>query len=195
METPAMVPTSGKDSEGGHEKKSLRSPILLSGIIVVAALSAYVFYGFNGDSFDLSDRKALLIVTDSMDGDVTEYKVDSFPEHTMVMVKGLSDSEKQDIQVGDVLSFRQGNILNHHRVVEVHTDEGYVITKGDNPNITTTEHVELSSVNGEVVGTNHVLGVVVTFVKENAMIVLAVFFALSAAMILAWVFKGESSRR
>ena len=95
-----MVPMEGYVSEGGHEKMSLRSPILLSGIIIVAALSAYVFCGFNG----------------------------------------------------------------------------------------------ITSVNGEVAGILDA-GVVASFVKENALIVPAVLLALSSALVLRGIFKGESSRR
>ena len=36
------------DCEGGHVDQSLRSPILLPDITIVAALSAYGFCGFNG---------------------------------------------------------------------------------------------------------------------------------------------------
>lgn len=193
-----------KNGSGDESRKrSLRSPILLSGVIIVVALSAYGFYGFNGNSFDLSDRQVLLIVTDSMDGDVKAYSIDSFPKDTFVMVHRLSDDGKRGIEVGDVISFEQmvgsQKVLNHHRVIETHISEdfgtSYVITKGDNPDITTTETVSLSSVNGEIIGTNHAAGVVVSFVKENTMIVLGVIFALLAAFVLKWMFSGESSRR
>ena len=95
-----MVPIQYYGGEGGHATESLRSPILLSGIIIVAALSAFVFCGFNG----------------------------------------------------------------------------------------------ITAVNGEVAGI-YDTGVVASFVKENALIVPAVLFALSSALVLRGIFKGESSRR
>ena len=140
--------------------------------VIVAAFCIYTFYDLNGDSFDLSDREALLIVTSSMDGNVTEYDIDSFPKDTFIMVKHLSEEGKLDIRVGDVLSFQYNGILDHHRVVELHFDQGYVVTHGDNA--TSSEPVNLSQINGKVVGTNHWLGVTVSFVKDNFLIVIAV---------------------
>ena len=160
------------------EGKSKRKTVFTVAIVViVAVLCAYTFYDLNGGSFDLSDREALLIVTDSMDGDVTTFDIDSFPENTFVMVKHLSEQEKLQIQIGDVLSFRYNGILDHHRVIETHFDQNYVITHGDNTH--SSENVPLSSINGEVIGTNHWLGVLVSFVKDNFLIVIAVLAAIA----------------
>ena len=69
-----MVPTSGKDSEGGHEKKSLRSPILLPEINIAAALSTYEFCGFDGRTLDVSDRQVVTMTAEhenlSVNGEV-----------------------------------------------------------------------------------------------------------------------------
>ena len=45
-------------------------------------------------------------------------------------------TSKEDIHVGDVVTFRRDDILIAHRVVEIGSDEdgGYFITKGDNNN-------------------------------------------------------------
>ncbi|MDO8549449.1 MAG: signal peptidase I [Ignavibacteria bacterium] len=45
-------------------------------------------------------------------------------------------ASKEDIHVGDVVTFRREGILIAHRVVEIGSDEdgGYFITKGDNNN-------------------------------------------------------------
>lgn len=161
-------------SEGDSKRKTV---ITVAIVVIVASFCVYTFYDLNGGSFDLSDREALLIVTDSMDGDVTEYDIDSFPKNTFVMVKHLSEPEKLQIQVGDVLSFRYNGILDHHRVVEIHFDQGYVVTHGDNTH--SSENVSLSSINGEVIGTNHWLGALVSFVKDNFLIVIAVIAAIA----------------
>ncbi len=145
--------------------------------VIVAAFCLYTFYDLNGNSFDLSDREALLIVTSSMDGNVTEYDIDSFPKDTFIMVKHLSEQEKLDVKIGDVLSFKYNGILDHHRVVETHFDQGYVVTHGDNTH--SSENVSLASINGEVIGTNHWLGAVVSFVKDNFLIVIAVIAGIA----------------
>jgi len=156
-------------AEGSSKRKTIFSVIAM---VIVASLCAYTFYDLNGKSFDLSDREALLIVTDSMDGDVKSFDIDSFPRNTFVMVKHLTDQEKLDVKIGDVLSFQYNGILDHHRVIETHFDQGYVVTHGDNTH--SSENVSLASINGEVVGTNHWLGVLVSFVKDNFLIVIAV---------------------
>ncbi len=161
-------------AEGSSKKKTIFSVIAM---VIVASLCVYTFYDLNGKSFDLSDREALLIVTDSMDGDVKTFNIDSFPRNTFVMVKHLSDQEKLDVKIGDVLSFKYNGILDHHRVVETHFDQGYVVTHGDNTH--STENVSLASINGEVVGTNHWLGVLVSFVKDNFLIVIAVIATIA----------------
>ncbi|MBR6214530.1 MAG: S24/S26 family peptidase [Candidatus Methanomethylophilaceae archaeon] len=161
-------------SEGDGKRKTV---ITVAIVVIVASFCVYTFYDLNGGSFDLSDREALLIVTDSMDGDVTKYDIDSFPKNTFVMVKHLSEQEKLQIHIGDVLSFRYNGILDHHRVIETHFDQGYVITHGDNTH--SSENVTLSSINGEVIGTNHWLGALVSFVKDNFLIVIAVIAAIA----------------
>ena len=181
----------------GFDRKRFYSALGTATVLVIVIFAAYGFYGFNGDSFDLTDRQVLLIVTDSMDGDVTEYAIDSFPEDTFVMIHRLSDSKKMNLEVGDVISFEQTvgsqRILNHHRIIETHFTEdvstSYVITKGDNPNITTTETVYLSEINGEVIGTNHAAGVVASFLKAYWYIVLGVIFAVLALFIIKWALQ------
>jgi len=161
-------------AEGSSKRKTIFSVIAM---VIVASLCVFTFYDLNGKSFDLSDREALLIVTDSMDGDVKTFDIDSFPRNTFVMVKHLSDQEKLDVKIGDVLSFKYNGILDHHRVVETHFDQGYVVTHGDNTH--STENVSLASINGEVVGTNHWLGVIVAFVKDNFLLVIAVIATIA----------------
>ncbi len=161
-------------TEGSSKRKTIFTVIAL---VIVASFCIYTFYDLNGKSFDLSDREALLIVSDSMDGDVTEYDIDSFPKDTFVMVRHLSEQEKLEVKIGDVLSFRYNGIMDHHRVIETHFDQSYVVTHGDNTH--STENVSLSAINGEAIGTNHWLGALVSFVKDNFLIVIAVIAAIA----------------
>jgi hypothetical protein len=178
-------------TEDTEKEKGLKPKTVIGivAVVIVAALSAYVFYDFNGHSFDVSDREVLLIMTDSMDGDNTEYKIHSFPKNTLVMVKHLSEEEKQDIQIGDVISFHYESILIHHRVIELHMDQGYVNTQGDNR--TVRELVYLSDVNGEVIGTSYWLGVLTAFVKTYFFFILAAFCVLMAL----WIVRDEFPRK
>ena len=161
-------------AKGGIKRRTVFSITLL---VVLASLCAYTFYDLNGKSFDITDRQALLIVSSSMDGDTTGFEINSFPKDTFIMVKHLSEQEKREIHIGDVLSFQYNNILDHHRVIETHFDQGYVVTHGDNTH--SSENVSLSAINGKVIGTNHTLGVVVSFIKDNFLIVIAVIATIA----------------
>jgi len=50
----------------------------------------------------------------------------------------IKPESTNDIEVGDIISFRRGNLLIVHRVIEKDEDEDgiYFVTKGDNTNIT-----------------------------------------------------------
>ena len=168
----------GELSEGKANKRIIEVLI----VVFVVIVAAYVFYDFNGHSFKVSDRQVLLIVSDSMDGDVTEFDIDSFPKNTMVMVEHLSEDEMMELQVGDVISFKYGSILDHHRITELHLESGYVVTKGDNfEKYHSEETVHFSDINGKVVGTSHALGVLTSFVKEHYIIVIAAIAVLAIA--------------
>ena len=58
-----MLPIKKDDSNAGRVEKSLRSPILLPEINIVAALSAYEFCGFDGCTFGVSDPKSVSVET------------------------------------------------------------------------------------------------------------------------------------
>lgn len=153
---------------------------------VAIACGLYLFH-FNGDSVSPADRQVVLVVTDSMDGDVREYEIDSFPADTLVMVKHLSDYERQFLRVGDVVSYRDGDTLVHHRVVQV--NEGSVYVHGDNNH--STEIVMLDDINGRVIGTSPVLGHALALVSNNFIAFLAVLFVIAAAIAVYGVYRAD----
>ena len=145
---------------GKLDKKRLVALIIIA---IVAASIFTVFYHMNENSADFRHREIRIIITDSMDGDPMPYDIETIPVDTLVMVHKISDSEKEDIQVGDVIQFWYAGLLDHHRVVENNVEEHYMVTKGDNSS--TTEHVSYDKIRGVVVGTNHLLGQVFIFVR------------------------------
>jgi len=166
--------------------------IVIVAVLIVAAV--FTLYDLNGNSFDLSDRHILLIVTDSMDGDNDSYAIHSFPKDTFVMVEELSQEQiPSEIAVGDVIAFDQGGFQNHHRVISIHLEDGYVQTKGDNAPL--PEDVPLQSIKGKVVGTNHILGVVVSFLLHHTFIVLATMFTITAVDYILWVLRDEKKKQ
>ncbi|AMK13541.1 signal peptidase I [methanogenic archaeon mixed culture ISO4-G1] len=167
------------------QKRKTKRVVAAVIIVAVVALAVYTFYDFNGHSLDPSDRQVLLIVTDSMDGNVTEYEIDSFPKNTLIMVKHLSAEEIGEIKIGDVLSFKMADgKLNHHRVIGFHLDDpsgAWIETTGDNPSYYSTDHVNLNDINGKVIGTMQWIGHLVTFVKQNFLLVIALLAGVAIA--------------
>lgn len=72
-------------------------------------------------------RGFLAVASDSMEGD----KEDSFFKGDLLFVNILSDSERENLAVGDVVTFYDTNLkaLNTHRIVEI--DGNFVATQGD----------------------------------------------------------------
>jgi signal peptidase len=58
------------------------------------------------------------------------------------------DTSDRDVFVGDVISFRAGNLLVSHRVIEI-TEQGYK-TKGDNNDVADAGIVKDSCVEGKI---------------------------------------------
>ena len=148
-------------------------------IAIIAGSIFTVFYHMNGNSADFRHREVRIIITDSMDGDPMPYEIETIPVDTLVMVHKISDSEKEDIQVGDVIQFWYAGLLNHHRVIENNVEGHYVVTKGDNS--PSTENVSYDKIRGVVVGTNHFLGQVFIFVKVYVLFILVLIAVLYIA--------------
>lgn len=163
------------------KKRIGRKTIIIAAVAVaLAALTVFTIYDMNGHSLDLRDREVRLIVTDSMDGEPMSYDISTIHKNSLVMVKFLSDDEKRNLKEGDVIQFWYHGILNHHRVVAVNEDS--VVTHGDNTS--TTETVKFSDIRGEVVGENHAVGEVFTFVKTYALVIIAFIVVLFIGSLL-----------
>ena len=165
----------------------MKSKYLAAICIVVAAFSVYVVWDFNGGSFDFSDRQLVLVVTDSMDGDVHDYDIGSFPADTLVMIEHLDDQEKIFLRLGDVISYHDHGTLVHHRVFQVEHD--YVYVHGDNNH--STEKVLMEDINGKVVGTNWILGHSLAMISANFLVFLAAMFVIGSVVIVYAVFSDK----
>ena len=179
-----------RDTDGRHFGR--KTVVILAVALVLAVLSVSAFYNANGHSLDLRDREVRLIVTDSMDGERMPYSVPTIPKDSLVVVKLISDGEKAELQTGDVIQFRYGSVLNHHRVVTNNVEEGYVITHGDNTD--SDEKVYYSAIRGEVMGANHAAGEVVTFVKTYVFVIIAVIAVLFIGSLLVDEIRREKEK-
>ena len=169
-----------------------KTVVVLAVALVLAVLSVSAFYTANGNSLDVKDREVRLIVTDSMDGERMPYSVPTIPKDSLVVVRLISDDEKSELKEGDVVQFRYGSVLNHHRVVSNNVEEGYVITHGDNTD--SNEKVYYSAIRGEVMGANHAAGEVVTFVKDYVFVIIAAIVVLFIGSLLVDEIRREKQK-
>ena len=178
-------------SEKDTRRIGRKTVVVVAVALVLSALTVYTFYNMNDQSLDVKNREIRLIVTDSMDGEPKgEYKVPTIQKDSLVVVKFLSDDEKSNIEVGDVVQFRYNGILNHHRVIETGTD--YVITQGDNTS--STELVQFSDIRGEVQGADHNAGMVFTFVKNYVYVIIAFIVVLFIGSLLIDEIRSEKKK-
>ena len=177
-------------SETKTRRVGRKTIVLVAVALVLSALTVYTFYNINGHSFDVTNREVRLIITDSMEGEPTSYDVATIEKDSLVMVRFLSDEEKYDLKQGDVVQFNAGSILNHHRVVENHPEEGYVITKGDN-NPANDRPVYYADIRGEVVGSDHMAGEIFTFVKNYYLVIIAAIVVLYIGSLLIEEIRRE----
>ena len=160
-------------------------------VIIALAFAGCIAYDLNGQSFDFSNSHPVLVVSDSMDGDVIGYDIDSFPSNTLVMVQELADYEKGFLREGDVIAYHNGSMLSVHRVVKV--DDGYVYVHGDNNH--STEMISVADVEGRIVGASHILGEIASFIGGNVFLFLAVGFAICSVPIALRVYTAPRSQK
>ena len=81
----------------------------------------------NDDVANIFGKGFLPVITDSMEGN----EPDSFEKGSLIFVDVLSDKEKENLAVGDVITFYDFELkaLNTHRIVEI--NDSYVVTQGD----------------------------------------------------------------
>ena len=168
-----------------------KTVIIVAVALVLSVLTVYTFYNMNGQSLDVKNREVRLIVTDSMEGEPKgEYKVPTIQKDSLVVVKFLSDDEKSNIKVGDVIQFNYNGILNHHRVIGTGAD--YVITQGDNA--PSNEIVQFSDIRGEVQGADHNVGMVFTFVKNYIYVIIAFIVVLFIGSLLIDEIRSDKQK-
>lgn len=187
------IPATDTVSVGGKKRFGKKTVATAAVLLVLVSMTAVLFFNLNGGSLDFRDREVRTIITDSMDGERTDYTISTIPKNSLVMVRLLSDDEKQDIQTGDVVQFWYHGILNHHRVVSTDAENGFVITKGDNSDV--TEKVYYENIRGEVVGTNHVLGELFKFVKDYVYVILASFVVLYIGILLVEEIRKDKEEK
>jgi len=162
-------------------------------VIIMFALASFTAFDLNGGSLDFSDKDVVLVVTDSMDGDVHDFAIDSYPADTVLMFEHVPTHEVRLIRVGEVAVYHSGGMLITHRVVGVDLEKSCLIVKGDNSSL--KEEVAFDDVVGVIVGTNQWLGAAASFVKLNLTGILAVVFIVFAGSLLVYRYKNTPDKK
>ena len=168
------------------------SKIAILACALLVCSCVYVVYDLNGSSFDLSDRQAVIVVTDSMDGDNTGFDIDSFPAETLVMIENIQSNEAAFIKIGQVAAYYKNDMLITHRVVGIDTVKHCLIVKGDN--VYEQEVIPYEDVVGVVVGTNHLVGAAFLAIKENFVLIGASLAIMTVAMVAANTYRNVPKR-
>lgn len=98
----------------------------------------------------------LAVTSGSMSGN----NPDSFDKNALIFVSVLDEQSKQQLAVGDVVTFRSSDVFVTHRIVSVNTDASgkiLLVTKGD-ANNTTDGAIPLENVLGKCVASVGGLG-------------------------------------
>ena len=155
------------DSEEGSGRKILPIVLKVLPVVIVVALlisTTVFFFNLNGGSLDFSKSDILIVPTGSMDGEPQDYPISTIPKDSVIMIHVLSDDQKADLEVGDVVTFYQDGIYKVHRIKEIDGDT--IITKGD-ANQLPDAPIKNSDVVGIVVGVAPAMGKIVTFVRDS----------------------------
>ena len=85
----------------------------------------------------------------------------------------VKNCDKNDINVGDIISYRSGQSVITHRIVEFIESDGQTgyITKGDNNNVKDNVVVKFEDIEGKYTGKISKLGNVVLFLKNKIVII------------------------
>lgn len=153
-----------KIKDGNRRKIIFRIVIYILIIpIIIYNISLIVFSIINKNETPcFFGIKTFVIVSGSMQPDLMIGDI--------VIVKNC---DKKDINVGDIISYRSGQSVITHRIVEFIESDGQTgyITKGDNNNVKDNVVVKFEDIEGKYIGKISKLGNVVLFLKNKIVII------------------------
>ena len=149
---------------------SVAANIIVWIIVVVAALFVFMTLSSKQSGVpNLFGFSPMNILSDSMKGD----KKDNFDKGDLIIVKKFSDEEKNNLKVGDIITFNEWGgtamVLNTHRIIEVKTyaDHKMFVTKGDNSPVKDGDDKGINDIYGKYVTKVSGFGKVLDFLKST----------------------------
>lgn len=125
--------------------------------------------------------KSLIIISESMEPTIMP--------NDAIFVKETSQSE---LNVGDIISFKEDNFINTHRIVEVVNENGSIKyrTKGDNNKRYDRDLVSYNQIEGKYMFKIPRIGAFIEFVKKQETLI-----ALLITLILILIYQTISNRK
>lgn len=108
----------------------------------------------------------------------------------IVIVKEI---KKEELKVGDIISFRQGQSVITHRINEI-SEEKY-ITKGDNNNTTDDEPIEYEQIEGKVEKIVPVIGKLALMLHQKISIIIFIILVYIYVLYTSTIKRKKANRR
>ena len=121
------------------------------------------------DDVSIFGYKAYIITTDSMKPSINSGDVSI-----------VRNTKEDNIETGDVITFKQGDKVITHRITNIEEQDGKKVytTKGDNNNLEDDEKVEYSQIEGKNVLTIPKLGYIINALENQVVFLFIVLILL-----------------
>ena len=111
----------------------------------------------------------------------------------IVLIKSV---DEQELKVNDIISFREGESIITHRIVEIiEKERKKYITKGDNNNAKDSNDVEYKEIEGIFIGKIPYLGYAVIFLKNKIVIISIILILYLLYIHNSNIMKKKQERR
>lgn len=109
----------------------------------------------------------------------------------------ITNTSKEDLEVGDIISFRTGDYINTHRIVRIEERNGeeVYITKGDNNQKEDRGYVEFKNVEGKYLFRIPGFGRIIEILKSKITLVILLIFLVIISYYEVRISKRKLKRK
>lgn len=109
----------------------------------------------------------------------------------------VRDVKEEQLKVGDIISYRQGQNVITHRVIEILPvgDNKQFRTKGDNNNVEDNKTIEINSIEGKVIGKIPYMGNIALILQGKLAIIIMIIIFYAYLTQSEKIKKKKESRR
>lgn len=111
-----------------------------------------------------------------------------------IFVKKVPQSE---INVNDIISFQDGNVITTHRIIEILEENGVkkYKTKGDNNNVEDKQKIVYEQIEGKYQFKINGFGIVIEILKNKATLILLIFVIIVTYLYKGWLENKNKYRK